>query len=488
MRGSQLLTHDARRYADEIVVARASARTGDGAGQLGLGRARLCLDALAGGPAVLARVRVPVLLLMCGYMTGWSVQARPCRAARHLPRAKLIRYGAEARHEMLREVDPVRDKVLADDRRLSGRCRPALRDERAWLTPAISRLSARASLGPRSRLKLAPQAAVTCSKRKTQPGYHATGRSAAFWTESYGGPGVLPLTAASGPLPARSWLSETARGPDAGASSGRSAAARLGRRIRCDWACGWSCWPARRCCAHIPRTAARMDAGRVEPDCSDIDVAALHQHYLAAAKAAGAGLLCRAEAGGRSEWPGGLGDHLADGRNLTAQVCWSTPPGPGPMYWRSAAACGPWVSPRYVGRWCRPGSRPIRRPNLPLVLDFNEQFYFKPEGGRLWISPHDEASSPPCDAAPEELDVAVTIDRFERVVDWPIAALEQRWAGLRSFAPDRLPVYGFAPDQPGFFWCLRARRLRNPDCPRRCRSGGAAGAGASAGCGRSAAL
>jgi D-arginine dehydrogenase len=59
----------------------------------------------------------------------------------------------------------------------------------------------------------------------------------------------------------------------------------------------------------------------------------------------------------------------------------------------------------------------------------------------------------PGDAAPEELDVAVAIDRFERAVAWPIRKVERRWAGLRSFAPDRLPVYGFDPATPGFFWC-----------------------------------
>ncbi|MFN5818810.1 MAG: FAD-dependent oxidoreductase, partial [Novosphingobium sp.] len=62
------------------------------------------------------------------------------------------------------------------------------------------------------------------------------------------------------------------------------------------------------------------------------------------------------------------------------------------------------------------------------------------------------SSAPPCDAAPEELDVALAIDRFEHVVDWPIARIEHRWAGLRSFTPDRLPVYGFDPNEPGFFW------------------------------------
>ena len=59
----------------------------------------------------------------------------------------------------------------------------------------------------------------------------------------------------------------------------------------------------------------------------------------------------------------------------------------------------------------------------------------------------------PGDVAPEELDVAIAIDRFEQATGWRIAGLERRWAGLRSFAPDRLPVYGHDPADSGFFWC-----------------------------------
>ncbi len=91
---------------------------------------------------------------------------------------------------------------------------------------------------------------------------------------------------------------------------------------------------------------------------------------------------------------------------------------------------------------------------LPLVNDADGRFYFKGEGdSSIWLSPHDEIESGPCDAAPEEIDVATAIDRFEGVVDWPIERVERSWAGLRSFAPDRLPVYGFDAQVPGFFWC-----------------------------------
>jgi D-arginine dehydrogenase len=92
--------------------------------------------------------------------------------------------------------------------------------------------------------------------------------------------------------------------------------------------------------------------------------------------------------------------------------------------------------------------------DLPLINDALERFYFKGESdNRVWVSPHDETPSDPCDAAAYEIDIATAIDQFESVVDWPIERVERSWAGLRTFAPDRLPVYGFDVREPGFFWC-----------------------------------
>ena len=95
---------------------------------------------------------------------------------------------------------------------------------------------------------------------------------------------------------------------------------------------------------------------------------------------------------------------------------------------------------------------PPASAGLPLIIDAAGRFYFKPEaGGRLWLSPHDETPTDPCDCAAEEIDVALAIDGLERILDWRVERVERSWAGLRSFAPDRLPVYGFA--EAGFFWC-----------------------------------
>ena len=88
----------------------------------------------------------------------------------------------------------------------------------------------------------------------------------------------------------------------------------------------------------------------------------------------------------------------------------------------------------------------------PLVADDGESFYFKPEAGLILGSLADEQPSEPCDAAPEELDLALAAHRIMEWTTLDIRRMESRWAGLRSFVPDRLPVTGFEPSCEGFFW------------------------------------
>lgn len=297
---------------------------------------------------------------------------------------------------------------------------------------------------------LAAHSRVVVLEAEDRPGYHATGRSAAFWTESYGGPDVQPLTTASGGyLRDHGFLSER----------GALTLARAGSEARIEaFAAEFSALGVHvemlegaSLAARIPGLRGEWTRGALEPDCSDIDVAGLHQHYLASAKRDGAELRCRARLVAASRGAGGWDLHLADGCQFSAGLL--------------VNAAGAWADEVAVLAGVRPlGITPYRRTvaqvrldreppvDLPLVLDLDEQFYFKPEAGRLWLSPHDETPSPPCDAAPEEIDVALAIDRFEQVVDWRIERIEHRWAGLRSFSPDRLPVYGPASDCADFFW------------------------------------
>lgn len=293
-------------------------------------------------------------------------------------------------------------------------------------------------------------ARIVVLEGEDQPGYHATGRSAAFWTESYGGPRVQPLTMASGPalqqggyLTPRGALTIAQAGQepqlDAFAREFTALGVRVDRLDRAGIA------------AHVPGLRAGWTAGAHEPDCCDIDVARLHQDYLATARRGGTEVWTSARVAAAMRESGSWAIRLADGRSLTAGVL--------------VNAAGAWADEVARLAGVTPlGIQPFRRTvaqlrlavappaSLPLVLDLAETFYFKPQAGRLWLSPHDETPSPACDAAPDEIDVAAAIGRLETVADWTVQRVEHRWAGLRSFAPDRLPVYGFSADAPGFFW------------------------------------
>jgi len=298
--------------------------------------------------------------------------------------------------------------------------------------------------------ELGAHARVLLLEAEDRPGYHTTGRSAAFWDECYGGPDVVPLTVASGPyLREHGFLS--ARG---GLYIGRdSDAAELDAFFERFAPAGIELRRLRRTevAALIPGLRPEWTGGVSEPGSADIDVAGLHQHYLALAKRADVTLTVRARLvsaereGGRWRLATERGEEFSAGVLANAAGAWAD---------GVAALAG--ARPLGIAPMLRTvvqlRTDPAPPATLPLTLDIRGQFYFKPESGRLWLSPHDETPCEACDAAPEELAVAEAIDRFGRVVDWRIEAVERRWAGLRSFAPDRLPVYGFDPAREGLFW------------------------------------
>ncbi|AKM11852.1 NAD(P)/FAD-dependent oxidoreductase [Croceicoccus naphthovorans] len=298
---------------------------------------------------------------------------------------------------------------------------------------------------------VAPHASVLMIETEERPGYHATGRSAAFWEETYGGPGVYPLTAASGPFLRDGGFLSPRGALNIGRESDRAKVEAFVKRFA---ALGADVELLGRdeIEARVPGLAEEWTCAAWEAPCSDIDVAALHQHYLTAAKKTGAALRTRAELKAAYCEADGWRLDLADGSQVACDTL--------------VNAAGAWAdSVAEIAGAAPIGIEPLRRtvvqlrtrpevPNdVPLVLDINETFYFKPEAGRIWLTPHDETPSAPCDAAPDELDVAIAIERMEQVIGWEVEAVERKWAGLRSFAPDRLPVYGFDAKVPGFFWC-----------------------------------
>jgi len=283
-----------------------------------------------------------------------------------------------------------------------------------------------------------------------QCGFHSTGRSAAFYLESYGGPEVAKLTAASrdfldAPPPAFSENGFLRTRGDLHITLGElpelppGIESRIVEREELE--------------RLVPGIRPEWRRALFEPGCADIDVARLHSTYLRQFRRAGGKVRTSARLQSARRIEDRWEVELEDGTVLRASIL--------------VNAAGAWVDVVATACAVEPlGIEPKRRTmvqlrvgqsglrNLPLVDDASGTFYFKGEGDRtVWLSPHDEIPTDPCDAAPEEVDIAIAIDRFERVVDWPVERVERSWAGLRSFAPDRLPVYGFDAHALGFFWC-----------------------------------
>ena len=298
--------------------------------------------------------------------------------------------------------------------------------------------------------ELVPSRRVLILEAEDQCGYHSTGRSAAFYLESYGGPAVAPLTRASHDV-----LDSP---PPDFAQVGflrRRGALHLGRG---EWPEVPEGVPVERVdragiARMIPGVRSGWDRALFEPGCADIDVARLHSAFLASFGRAGGQVATRSRVIRAARTGDGWRVSLADGGELTGQML--------------VNAAGAWTDELAQVAGVEPlGLQPKRRTmvqlrigrsglkDLPLVDDWRGSFYFKGEGdSSVWLSPHDEIDCAPCDSAPEEIDIAIAIDRFESAVDWPVERVERSWAGLRTFASDRIPIYGFDRREPNFFWC-----------------------------------
>jgi D-arginine dehydrogenase len=304
---------------------------------------------------------------------------------------------------------------------------------------------------------LAETRRVLLIEREDRPGYHSTGRSAALFTAIYGNRLIRALTRAS-----RAFLFEPASsftdGPLIRPRGTLYVATAAQLQALREFAALPDVTPATQ-----PVTAAEAQrlcpvlrdgyvaGGLYEPDSADIDVHALHQGYLRLLRQRDGRVVLDApvRALERSEhgWTVRAGEE-----RFTARVI--------------VNAAGAWADQIAALAGIRPiGLIPCRRtavlvdapPGLPVhdwpfVSDIDEEFYFKPEAGSLFLSPADETPVEPGDAQPDEWDVACAVERVEMATTLQIRRLKARWAGLRTFAPDRTPVVGFSPEVDGFFW------------------------------------
>ena len=304
---------------------------------------------------------------------------------------------------------------------------------------------------------LSEKGRVVVLEQEDAAGYHATGRSAAMYMETYGGPLTRGLATAG-----RAFLADP---PPGFAESPLLSPQQVLYIARTDQLAALDRFYGE-CRPRVP-TLARLDAAEaldqpvplredyvagavLERESEEIDVGALHQGYLRGLRARGGTL--QLEAGVSA---------LARNAGL----------------WHAETPAGAFAAPVLInaaGAWCDAvasladvapiGLEPKRRTAFifdgpgdgvdrwPMVHDIDDAFYLKPDAGRLLASPADETPADPCDAFPEELDIAIGADRIIQAMALEIRHIRNKWAGLRSFVADRMPVAGFDVAAEGFFW------------------------------------
>jgi D-arginine dehydrogenase len=303
--------------------------------------------------------------------------------------------------------------------------------------------------------ELSASCSVILLEREAHAGYHSTGRSAAMLTETYGTPAVRALARASCQFlaqPPEDFADHPLLAP-----RGMLHVARLDQREALDAAERQAPATLRRLgAAEVCGLAPLIDpayvaGGLLEPDAMAIDVSALHQGYLRGARRRG-GLVVteaaitaveRTRQGWRLDTTSGSfsGELLVDAAGAWADQI-ARLAGVPPIGLVAKRRTAILIDP--------PDGLDARA--WPMVIDVDEQFYVKPEGAQLLVSPADETPVAPGDVQPEELDVALAVDRYERLTGRSVRRVAHRWAGLRSFVADQNPVIGSDADAPTFFW------------------------------------
>lgn len=303
---------------------------------------------------------------------------------------------------------------------------------------------------------VAPGKRIAILEQEQQPGYHSTGRSAAIFSGIYGSAPVRALSRAT-----RRFFDEPPPGFGTGRLHRPRGALMIADREGIARLDAFAAQPdvaplvqmigARKLLQLVPVLRPEAAAAAIfEAGATEIDVHALHQGYLRQAAAAGCVLLTGSPVtavtrdGGRWLLETRAGRFAAD-IIVNAAGAWADAvaglAGIGPM---------PIIPKRRTVVLVRSGI--AASDGWPMMIDIDERFYIKPEVGRLLLSPADETDSPACDCQPDEWDVALAVDRVEKATTLRFERIEGKWAGLRSYAPDRIPVIGFDPRAEGFFW------------------------------------
>jgi len=311
--------------------------------------------------------------------------------------------------------------------------------------------------GATAAAHLAPDRRVALVEAEEAAGYHSTGRSAAMFILNYGPPDVRVLSGLS-----RGFFDS----PPAGFAEHQlmhrrpvlflappDQAAALDRML--GEVPGLKPLDVAEAKALVPALKPGYAVGAaIEEDDFDIDVAALHQGFLAALRAHGGVLALRSRAA-RIERRAGLWEvDTTGGAVFRARVLVDAAGAWGDEVARLGGVAPLGLTPcRRTGVIIDPA--PYETERWPLVNDVGHTWYVRPEARtRLMVSPADETPMAPQDIQPDELDIAIAVDRMQQALEIDVRRVERAWAGLRTFTPDRSLAIGWDGTAEGFFWCV----------------------------------
>jgi D-arginine dehydrogenase len=311
--------------------------------------------------------------------------------------------------------------------------------------------------GATAAAHLAVDHKVALIEAEEAAGYHTTGRSAALWILNYGPPAIRVLTGVSraffdAPPPGFTETPLISPRPVALlASAGQEAA--LEEAVAAGEGLRRVDPEALRTIVPAIRPGA-IQAAAMEDDAFDIDVAALHQGFLRQLRARGGALALRSRSGRIERVGGAWRVETTEGAMFKAAVVVDAAGA-----WGDEVAAQGGIAPlgliprRRTALIIDPA--PWRPSDWPMMVAVDESWYARPEARtRLLVSPADATDSFPHDVQPDEIDVAIAIDRMQAVLDIEVRRVERSWAGLRTFTPDGSPAFGWDPVEPKFFWCV----------------------------------
>ncbi len=311
--------------------------------------------------------------------------------------------------------------------------------------------------------ELAAARSVVLLEAEPTPGAHATARSAATWIPGHGVAVARSLVLASGPRFARlaaeldtpPLLAPRAVLLVATDAVGETALARQldERRGEPHGAVPVDPAEARRRCPALREVRAAALVERA----ADVDVDALHRGYLRGLRARGGTVRTRARAVALRRDGAGGAIRLADGDVVTAGGVVDAAGAWADVVAEAAGVPRVGLTPlrRTIAVARVPDPARLRPPGggpPPMVCEAADRWYFKADGENLLVSPADETPAEPGDARPDDLDVALALDRVDRATGLGLRSVVTSWAGLRTFVPDRRPVVGAWPDHPGFWF------------------------------------